>query len=170
MAQVTDLNDFVEGLRVVLKPRGVITIEFPHLMQLMEENQFDTIYHEHFSYLSLMTVDRIFASRGLAIFDVDLLPTHGGSLRVYAQRADTGRRERRDTVARQLQREADAGVTTPAFYTGFQARAQHIASDFRAFVTDAVGQKLAASRTGLKGMPSRRTRGRERLARRCSGC
>lgn len=84
LAQVPDLNDFVEGLKILLKPQGIITVEFPHLMKLIEENQFDTIYHEHFSYFSFCTVQKIFASHGLTIFDVEELPTHGGSLRIYA--------------------------------------------------------------------------------------
>ncbi len=84
LAHVPNLNDFVKGMKIILKPDGVITMEFPHLMRLMEENQFDTIYHEHFSYFSFMTVKKIFAEHGLAIFDVEELPTHGGSLRIYA--------------------------------------------------------------------------------------
>lgn len=87
LAHVPDINDFVEGMRVVLKPGGTVTMEFPHLLRLMEGNQFDTIYHEHFSYLSLLAVERIFAAHGLAIHDVDELPTHGGSLRVWARHA-----------------------------------------------------------------------------------
>ncbi len=88
LAQVSDLNDFVAGMKILLKPHGVITIEFPHLMRLMEENQFDTIYHEHFSYFSFTTAERIFAAHGLALFDVEELPTHGGSLRIYARHAE----------------------------------------------------------------------------------
>jgi 2-polyprenyl-3-methyl-5-hydroxy-6-metoxy-1,4-benzoquinol methylase len=88
LAQVPDLNDFVEGMRILLKPQGVITMEFPHLMRLMEGNQFDTIYHEHFSYFSLMTARKIFEAHGLTLFDVEELPTHGGSLRIYARHAE----------------------------------------------------------------------------------
>src|SRR5256885_6959777 len=88
LAQVPDVNDFVGGMKLLMKPRGVITIEFPHLMRLMQENQFDTIYHEHFSYFSFLTAERIFAAHGLTLFDVDELPTHGGSLRIYASHAD----------------------------------------------------------------------------------
>ena len=90
LAQVSDLNDFVGGMRLLLKPRGVATVEFPHLMRLIEENQFDTIYHEHFSYFSLLSVERIFATHGLTLFDVEELPTHGGSLRIYARHVDDG--------------------------------------------------------------------------------
>jgi hypothetical protein len=85
LAQVPDLNDFVGGIRIVLKPQGVATLEFPHLVKLMEQNQFDTIYHEHFSYFSLIAVEKIFAAHGLTLFDVEELPTHGGSLRIYAR-------------------------------------------------------------------------------------
>ena len=105
LAQVPDLNDFVAGLKVALKPTGVITMEFPHLMQLMEGNQFDTIYHEHFSYFSFLAVERIFAAHGLTLFDVDEIPTHGGSLRIYARHAEDGSRADR-TVGR---RAASAG-------------------------------------------------------------
>ena len=88
LAQVPDLNDFVAGIRILLKPRGVATLEFPHLGRLMEENQYDTIYHEHFSYFSLMTVEKIFAAHGMVLFDVEEIPTHGGSLRIYVRHAE----------------------------------------------------------------------------------
>ena len=87
LAQVPDVNDFVDGLRVLLKPEGVLTLEFPHLLRLMERNEFDTIYHEHFSYFSMLTTVRILEAHGLKVFDVEELTTHGGSLRVYACRA-----------------------------------------------------------------------------------
>ena len=89
LAQVPDLNDFVEGLKILLKPSGVVTIEFPHLSRLIEQNQFDTIYHEHFSYFSFFSAEKIFAAHSLKLFDVDELPTHGGSIRIYACH-DTG--------------------------------------------------------------------------------
>ena len=88
LAQVPDLNDFVAGMKILLKPGGVITMEFPHLLRLMEENQFDTIYHEHFSYFSLITVEKIFAAHGLTLFDVEEIPTHGGSLRIYGRHTE----------------------------------------------------------------------------------
>src|SRR5216684_2503712 len=88
LAHVPDINDFIAGMKILLKPRGVITMEFPHLMQLMEQNQFDTIYHEHFSYFSFLTVQQIFAAHGLTLFDVEELPTHGGSLRIFARHAE----------------------------------------------------------------------------------
>ncbi len=90
LAQVPDLNDFVAGMKILLKPGGVITMEFPHLLRLMNENQFDTVYHEHFSYFSLLATERIFAAHGLALFDVEELSTHGGSLRIYARHTEDG--------------------------------------------------------------------------------
>src|SRR6202011_5906595 len=88
LAHVPDLNDFVAGMKILLKPGGVITMEFPHLMRLIDDNQWDTIYHEHFSYFSFLTVTRVFEAHGLRLFDVEELPTHGGSLRVYGAHAD----------------------------------------------------------------------------------
>ena len=121
LAQVPDLNDFVGGMKAVLAPRGVITVEFPHLMRLVEENQFDTIYHEHFSYFSLYSATRIFAAHGLTIYDVDELDTHGGSLRIYACHRDD---ERVITarVAELRAREIDAGLDRPAYYADFSER------------------------------------------------
>ncbi len=91
LAHVPDLNDFVGGIKVLLSNKGVVTIEFPHLMRLCAECQIDTIYHEHFSYFSFITAEKIFAAHGLTLFDVEELPTHGGSLRIYAQHNTTGR-------------------------------------------------------------------------------
>ena len=88
LAHVPKLNDFVQGIKVVLKPDGVITMEFPHLVRLMQDNQFDTIYHEHFSYFSFTVVEKIFAAHGLTLFDVEELPTHGGSLRIYGRHTE----------------------------------------------------------------------------------
>src|SRR5439155_14799333 len=109
LAHVPDLNDFVAGMKALLAPEGVITMEFPHLERLIEERQFDTIYHEHFSYFSLLTARRVFAAHGLAVFDVDELPTHGGSLRVYACHA--GARPVGDAVRELEAREERAGYT-----------------------------------------------------------
>jgi SAM-dependent methyltransferase len=119
MAQVTDLNDFVDGLRLILKPRGVITVEFPHLMRLIEENQFDTIYHEHFSYFSLLTTERLFAAHGLTLFDVEEVPTHGGSLRVYARHAGDDSRPVSERVMALRAREITAGFDRIERYTAF---------------------------------------------------
>ena len=122
LAHVPDLNDFVAGLALLLSPAGVLTMEFPHLARLVAENQFDTIYHEHFSYFSLVAVERVFAAHGLALFDVEELPTHGGSLRIYAQRAATGTRPRTNAVDALAARERAAGLETAAYYDAFGAR------------------------------------------------
>ena len=108
LAHVPDINDFAKGFAVMLKPHGVATFEFPHLLNLIEEAQFDTIYHEHFSYLSLSTVNTIFAANGLRVFDVEEHPTHGGSLRVFAQRADTGRHPQTNRLGDLMEKELRA--------------------------------------------------------------
>jgi hypothetical protein len=137
LAHVPDINEFVAGFSVLLKADGVATFEFPHVLRLINEAQFDTIYHEHFSYLSLTVVDRIFSENGLSIFDVEEHPTHGGSLRVFAQRADGGAHSLTKNVAELLRRESSAGVTDEGFYSGFQGRADAIKNDFMAFLLDA---------------------------------
>ncbi|MCF8470723.1 MAG: class I SAM-dependent methyltransferase [Parvibaculum sp.] len=148
LAHVPDINDFVSGFAKLLKPQGVSTFEFPHLLRLVQENQFDTIYHEHYSYLSLTAVSRIFTANGLSCFDVEELPTHGGSLRVYAQRTDTGKHETSPRLGLLLAREKDAGVATETFYEGFQTRAEKVKDDLVAFLIDAKRQGL---RTGAYG-------------------
>jgi hypothetical protein len=120
LAQVPDLNDFVAGMKIALKPTGVITMEFPHLMRLMEGNQFDTIYHEHFSYFSLLTTERIFAAHGLTLFDVEEIPTHGGSLRIYARHEEDGSRPVQPSVAELRGREEHAGLTRLGAYSAFE--------------------------------------------------
>lgn len=120
LAQVPDLNDFVAGLKILLKPQGVITIEFPHLMCLVAENQFDTIYHEHFSYFSFITAERIFAAHGLTLFDVEELPTHGGSLRIYARHRDDLSKPVSERALALKQRELEAGLTDLAYYAAFE--------------------------------------------------
>jgi SAM-dependent methyltransferase len=122
LAHVPDINDFVAGFAHLLKPTGVATFEFPSLFQLVRHCQFDTIYHEHFSYLSLTAVRRIFETNGLSVFDVEELETHGGSLRVFAQRLETGKRPISPAVSSMLQLETAAGMTTSAYYAGFQPR------------------------------------------------
>ncbi len=143
LAHVPDINDFVGGFAVLLKEQGVATFEFPHLLRMVQECQFDTAYHEHYSYLSLTAVQRIFAANGLQVFDVEELPTHGGSLRVFAQRSDAGRRPVAPPVAALLAREQAAGLTTPAFYAGFQREAERIKRELLEFL-------LQARREGLK--------------------
>jgi SAM-dependent methyltransferase len=153
LAHVPEINDFVAGFAILLKPAGVATFEFPHLVKLVEQNQFDTIYHEHFSYLSLTAVRRIFEHNGLMIFDVDELPTHGGSLRVYAQRSDTGQREICDGVGALLGIEVAAGVTSAGFYAGFQPRADRVKNDLLSFLIAAknAGKTVAAYGAAAKG-------------------
>ena len=119
LAHVPRLNDFVSGMKILLKPKGVITMEFPHLMRLMEENQFDTIYHEHFSYFSFITVERIFAAHGLTIFDVEELPTHGGSLRIYAHDTEETATPVGPRVRELRTREEAAGFTRLEHYLSF---------------------------------------------------
>jgi len=140
LAHVPDINDFVTGFSHLLRPQGVASFEFPHLLRLIADCQFDTIYHEHYSYLSLTAVGTIFERCGLAIFDVDELPTHGGSLRVYAQRADTGKRDPGPAVAELIARERAAGLASPALAVGFQRRADRIKDGLLAFL---IGQKRA---------------------------
>ena len=153
LAHVPDINDFVAGFAILLKPQGVATFEFPHVLKLVQDSQFDTIYHEHFSYLSLSAVIRIFECNGLAVFDVEELPTHGGSLRVFAQRAGTGRREVSAQVGAMLSMEAGAGITTAMFYTGFQAQADRVKNEFLRFLLDArrSGKTVAAYGAAAKG-------------------
>jgi len=153
LAHVPDINDFVAGFAMLLKPAGVATFEFPHLLKLVQQNQFDTIYHEHFSYLSLTAVRRIFERSGLAVFDVEELPTHGGSLRVYAQRSDTGQRESSDRVSKLLAAEVDAGVTRADFYAGFQPKADRVKNDLLSFLIAAksAGKTVAAYGAAAKG-------------------
>ena len=122
LAQVPDLNDFISGMKILLAPQGVITVEFPHLMRLIENNEFDTIYHEHFSYFSFLTTTRIFAAHGLQVFDVEELPTHGGSLRVYARHAGEDHRPVSDRVHRLREREFAAGMESTAYYAAFEQR------------------------------------------------
>ncbi len=153
LAHVPDINDFVTGFARALKPSGVATFEFPHLMRLVADCQFDTIYHEHFSYLSLTAAQRIFESNGLALFDVDELPTHGGSLRLYVQRRDGGTHAVSGRVAALLARERAAGVASAGYYADFQQRAERIKDDFVAFLIDAKrsGKSVAAYGAEAKG-------------------
>jgi 2-polyprenyl-3-methyl-5-hydroxy-6-metoxy-1,4-benzoquinol methylase len=153
LAHVPDINDFVAGFALLLKPRGVATFEFPHLLKLIAETQFDTIYHEHFSYLSLTAVARIFAANGLAIFDVQEVSTHGGSLRVFAQRADGSSHRRTAAVDEMLRREHTTGLTTPAYYADFQQRTNRVKDGFLRFLLDAKrdGKSVAAYGAAAKG-------------------
>ncbi len=126
LAHVPDINDFVAGFSRLLKPQGVVTFEFPHLLRMVQECQFDTAYHEHYSYLSLTTVSRILSVHGLVVFDVQQWPTHGGSLRVFAQRVDTGAHATQSAVAALLDHEGQCGVRSAAFYRQFQRETERI--------------------------------------------
>ncbi len=153
LAHVPDINDFVSGFTRLLKPHGIATFEFPHLLRMVHENQFDTAYHEHYSYLSLTTVQHIFATNGLTIFDVEQLPTHGGSLRVFAQRSDTGTQKIGTEVAFLLKTEAKAGMASPFFYQTFQKNAEKIKDELLLFLIDAKrrGVKVGAYGAAAKG-------------------
>lgn len=124
LAHVPDVNDFVSGMKVLLKPDGIITMEFPHLLKLVAENQFDTIFHEHFSYFSFMTVERIFAKHQLTIFDVEEVPTHGGSLRIYARHAEANANSKTERVHELKDRELRAGFNHIDTYAAFEEKAQ----------------------------------------------
>jgi 2-polyprenyl-3-methyl-5-hydroxy-6-metoxy-1,4-benzoquinol methylase len=153
LAHVPDINDFVAGFTILLRPHGVASFEFPHLLRLVAGRQFDTVYHEHFSYLSLTAAERIFAANGLEIFDVEELTTHGGSLRLLAQRADTGRRPRESRVDALLAAEFMAGMQTEGYYRGFQATAQRVKDEFLGFLLEAKrsGNSVAAYGAAAKG-------------------
>ena len=151
-AHVPDINDFTAGLKVALKPNGIITLEFPHLMRLIEHTQFDTVYHEHFSYLSLYAVCRIFNQAGLRVWDVEELPTHGGSLRVYGCH-DQDARQVFPAVGATLAEEARRGLRTLTKYQEFQAKADRVKDDFLAFLIEQkrAGKKVAAYGAAAKG-------------------
>lgn len=152
LAHVPDINDFVSGVALLLKEDGVATFEFPHLLNLVANNQFDTIYHEHYSYLSLSAVARIFERNGLTVFDVEEITTHGGSLRVYAQRS-AGTRSRTPAVTELLERERSVGALTDSYYAGFQSRTDRVKNDFLRFLIDArrEGKKVAGYGAAAKG-------------------
>jgi SAM-dependent methyltransferase len=151
-AHVPDINDFTRGLKAALKPGGTITLEFPHFMRLIESTQFDTVYHEHFSYLSLYTVDRIFKAAGLRVWDIEELPTHGGSLRVYGCHAEEPR-ETTPAVRAMLAEEGRRGLQTLPTYQYFQAKADRVKDDLLAFLIEQkrAGKKVAAYGAAAKG-------------------
>ena len=151
-AHVPDINDFTRGLKAALKPNGTITLEFPHLMRLIEHTQFDTVYHEHFSYLSLHTVSRIFAAAGLRVCDVEKLPTHGGSLRVFGCHAEYARVSSA-SLAAVLEAESDAGLQGLDVYEAFQQRADEVKNGLLNFLIEQkrAGKKVAAYGAAAKG-------------------
>lgn len=153
LAHVPDILDFVGALKMILKPEGVITMEFPHLIQLVDNNQFDTIYHEHFSYLSLFTVKQIFELCGLELFDVEEIHTHGGSLRIYAKHFGESSHEICGNVELVLNKELDKGVNTLAYYYNFQQKALEVKTDLIEFLIHQKrnGKKVAAYGAAAKG-------------------
>ena len=152
LAHVPDLNDFVAGMKILLGPHGTVTMEFPHLLRLIEGHQFDTIYHEHFSYFSLLTTGRLFDAHGLTIFDVEELPTHGGSLRVYARHAEDGSKPVDARVLELRAREEIAGLTELASYSSF---AQRVADTKRGLLEFLIGAKRAGKSIVGYGAPGK---------------
>jgi SAM-dependent methyltransferase len=152
LAHVPDINDFVGGLPRILKPQGVVTLEFPHLLNLIELNQFDTIYHEHYCYLSLTALQPVFARAGLRVFDVDTLPTHGGSLRLYLCHA-AAEHKQTPAVAATLAAEAAAGLAGPERYAAFAAGVRRTRSELLSFLIEArrAGKRVAAYGAAAKG-------------------
>ena len=153
LAHVPDINDFVKGFSILLKPQGIATFEFPHLLNLLNLNQFDTIYHEHYSYLSLTAVRSIFEMNGLSIFDVEELTTHGGSLRVYVQNSNSGQFELTSSVSRLINIEKDAGVCSLEYYNDFQYKVEKVKIDFLNFLIQAKknGKKIIGYGAAAKG-------------------
>ncbi len=151
-AHVPDINDFTGGLKAVLNDGGTVTLEFPHLMRLVERTQFDTIYHEHYSYLSLFTVNRIFTAAGLRVYDVEELPTHGGSLRVYGCHTEDPR-PATEAVSAVIAEEERQGLRKPETWRAFQRRAEHIKDDLLLFLIEQkrLGRKVAAYGAAAKG-------------------
>lgn len=151
LAEVPDLNDFVEGLKILLKPEGVLTLEFPHLLQLIECNEFDTIYHEHFSYFSLLSTSKILAAHGLKVYDVDELPTHGGSLRIYACRMESATHKVEPIVDAVLAKEVKAGLNVPSGYQGFAVQVKQTKFELLDFLVTAARQGKRVAGYGAPG-------------------
>jgi SAM-dependent methyltransferase len=152
LAHVPDLNDFVAGMKILLKPGGVITMEFPHLMRLIDGNQWDTIYHEHFSYFSFLTVSRVFAAHGLRLFDVQELPTHGGSLRIFAAHADDPQKPESDAARELRERERAAGFERLQIYLGY---GQRVEADKRQILSFLISLKEQGLRVVGYGAPAK---------------
>jgi SAM-dependent methyltransferase len=153
LAHVPDINDFVKGMKLALKDNGVITMEFPHFLRLIEDRLFDTIYHEHFSYLSFYSVKQIFESQGLEMFDVELIPTHGGSLRIFAKHKEDHSKEISPNVSRLIEKESEAGIDQIDFYSGFQAQINKIKYDTITFLIEEKkkGKKIVGYGAAAKG-------------------
>jgi hypothetical protein len=153
LAHVPNINDFVKGFSILLKPQGVATFEFPHLLNLLKFTQFDTIYHEHYSYLSLIAVQSIFELNGLSIFEVEELTTHGGSLRIFVQHSDAGKQQISPAVRSLKNKENLAGVNTLNYYKDFQFKVEKVKIDFLDFLIQAKknGKKIIAYGAAAKG-------------------
>lgn len=153
LAHVPDINDFVKGVKIALKPNGVNTFEFPHLLQLVQHNQFDTIYHEHFSYLSLTNLVSVFGEQGLEIFDVQELPTHGGSLRIFTKHKEDNSKQIEPTVAAMLDKENAVGISSLTYYQNFQSKVEKIKYDFTEFLIQQkrLGKKIIGYGAAAKG-------------------
>jgi len=151
IAQVPNLNDFVEGLKILLKPEGVLTLEFPHLLKLMEYNEFDTIYHEHFSYFSLLTTVRLLQAHGLRVFDVEELPSHGGSLRVFACRAEAKTHRNGPSVAQVLDSEEVYGLSALDGYRGFAQKVKEVKVSLLEFLLKAAREGKTVAGYGAPG-------------------
>jgi hypothetical protein len=152
LAQVPDINDFVAGMAMLLKSTGVLTMEFPHLVQLMKQNQFDTIYHEHFSYFSLLSAEKIFAAHGLVLFDVEELSTHGGSLRIYGRHERDGSKPVSDRVHALRRVEEQHGLSTIASYTTFEQQVRQTKRNLLEFL---IGAKNAGKSVAGYGAPGK---------------
>ncbi len=152
LAHVPNINDFVRGLKILIKDKGTITMEFPHLLNLIEQNQFDTIYHEHFSYFSFYTVNKIFKKHGLDIYDVEELPTHGGSLRIYATHEES-RVSLSDSVELMVGKEEKSGIVDIAYYSSFSEKADKVKNSLLEFLISAKkeGKKVAGYGAAAKG-------------------
>jgi len=153
LAHVPNINDFVSGMKILLKENGIITMEFPHLLKLIEHNQFDTVYHEHYSYLSLIAVKQIFEYHELELFDVEEIPTHGGSLRIYAKHTNDKTKKTEKNVRLILNKEVHFGISTISTYQNFQSKAEKVKSDFLEFLVTAKneGKKVIAYGAAAKG-------------------
>ncbi len=152
LAQVPDLNDFVGGIQILLKPQGVATLEFPHLMKMMAENQYDTIYHEHFSYFSFIAVEKIFAAHGLTLFDVEEIPTHGGSIRIYARRKEDATKPVGSRVVEMRSRELSAGFDRMETYSTFGEKVKESKRSLLEFLIQA---KRSGKRVAGYGAPGK---------------
>ncbi|HEX2983770.1 MAG TPA: class I SAM-dependent methyltransferase [Ignavibacteriales bacterium] len=151
LAHVPNINDFVSGMKILLKPQGTITMEFPHLMRLMEQNQFDTIYHEHFSYLSLIAVEKVFAYHGLELFDVEERPTHGGSLRIYAKHMEDNTRTVSENIVNLRNRELNAGFNKTEIYSEFEEKVKDTKRKILDFLIKAKAENKTIAGYGAPG-------------------